>query len=52
MKTVTVELTAKQVDLLRGILFEYYSTHNYIFDEELKLHRELEDILADAEDSF
>ena len=52
MDKVQVALTSQQVDLLRGVLFEYYSSHSYHDDSERDLHAELEVLLADAEDSF
>lgn len=50
-KTVSVNLTATQIDYLRGVIYEYYNTHNaeYLEDQESVLHSQLEEILADAE---
>ena len=52
--TVTVKLTAQQVDMLRGVLYEYYrnSDRAYADSDERRIHMQLENILADAEDSF
>jgi len=48
-KTVFVELTPAQIDLLRGVLFEYYA-ENEVFDStEETVRQELEIVLADAE---
>ena len=50
-KTVSVQLTATQIDYLRGIIWEYYNTHNasYLDKSEPLLHSQLEEILANAE---
>lgn len=50
--TVSVELDSFQLDLLRGIIFEYYQNNEYHDSFEVELHNELEVILADAENSF
>lgn len=52
--TVTIKLTSKEVDYLRGVLYEYYRTNQipYQDDDERLLHQQLEDILANAEESF
>lgn len=52
MQTVNIQLTASQVDLLRGVLFEYYSQNNYFDESEKAIHEKLEIILAEAENSF
>jgi hypothetical protein len=52
MDTTFVQLTASQVDLLRGVLYEYYSNHNYSDETEKAIHADLEILLAEAEDSF
>ena len=51
-KPVSVSLTAKQIDVLRGVLYEYYLTHDYHDREELDIHQELENILGIAEDEI
>jgi hypothetical protein len=56
-KTVNISLTAKQIDLLRGVLWEYYEnnpdpTFSYYDSEEKELHSQVEEILAYAEDEF
>lgn len=50
--TINISLTAQQIDLLRGVLYEYYLTHDYHNKEELAIHQELENILAIAEDEI
>ena len=52
MNKVNISLTSEQVDLLRGVLFEYYLTHNYHDQRESDIHAQLEIILANAENSF
>ena len=51
-KSVNVSLTAKQIDVLRGVLYEYYLTRDYHDREELDIHQELENILGIAEDEI
>lgn len=51
-ETISVDLTAQQIDLLRGILFEYYAHHNAHDDAEEQIRLELEIILADAENEL
>ena len=48
---INVSLTPTQIDYLRGIIYEYYNTHNapYLDKNEPLLHSQLEEILADAE---
>jgi hypothetical protein len=50
-KTINVSLTPTQIDYLRGVIYEYYNTHNasYLDNQEPLLHSQLEEILADAE---
>jgi hypothetical protein len=50
-KSVSVKLTPTQIDYLRGIIYEYYNTHNasYLDKSEPLLHSQLEEILAAAE---
>jgi hypothetical protein len=50
-KTINVSLTPTQIDYLRGVIYEYYNTHNasYLDKNEPLLHSQLEEILADAE---
>lgn len=46
---VNIQLTGPQIDLLRGVLYEYYS-RNLPFDStEEQIRLELEILLADAE---
>ena len=52
MKTTNIKLTAQQVDLLRGVLFEFYSVNDYKEILEKQLHSEIEEILADAENDL
>ena len=52
LKQVTVTLTPQQVELLRGVLYEYYKENEYHEPVEETIHREVEEILADAEDQF
>ena len=52
MKTTNVKLTAQQVDLLRGVLFEFYKDNSYNDKLEEQLHSEVEEILADAENDL
>jgi hypothetical protein len=48
---VSVKLTPTQIDYLRGIIYEYYNTHNIPYQDiqESEIHSQLEVILADAE---
>jgi len=50
-KSIAVNLTANQIDYLRGLIYEYYNTHqaDYLGPDEPLLHSQLEEILADAE---
>ena len=50
-KTVSVKLTPTQIDYLRGVIYEYYNTHNipYFDNQESVLHSQIEEILAAAE---
>jgi hypothetical protein len=50
-KTVSVKLTPTQIDYLRGIIYEYYNTHNIPYQDiqESEIHSQLESILAAAE---
>lgn len=50
-KTATVTLTLEQVDMLRGVLYEYKANFE-MTDLEEDLRLELEEILADAEDEI
>ena len=52
-KTVSVQLTPTQIDYLRGVIYEYYNTHNasYLDKNEPLLHSQLEEILAAAENA-
>jgi hypothetical protein len=52
-KTVSVKLTPTQIDYLRGVIYEYYNTHNasYLDKSEPLLHAQLEEILAAAENA-
>lgn len=52
MKTTNIKLTAQQVDLLRGVLFEFYKDNSYNDKLEEQLHSEVEEILADAENDL
>lgn len=51
-KTVNVSLTAEQIDVLRGVLFEYYSQNEVFDNQEETVRLQLEDILADAENEL
>ena len=51
-KKVSLKLNFDQVALLRSVLYEYYSENDYMCEVEKKTHESLEEILADAEDSF
>ena len=50
--SVNIKLTFSQIDLLRGVLYEYYNKHNYYNSEEESIHAQLEQILADAENEI
>ena len=54
-KTAKIQLNNQQIQLLRGVLYEYYnnpSNPNPYFDKtEEFLHNQLETILAKAEDA-
>ena len=49
-KTVNVSLTPQQIEVLRGVMFEYYSQNEAFDVSEEKIRQELEEILADAEE--
>ena len=49
---VNIQLTGPQIDLLRGVLYEYYTTHNPHDENEESIRLELEILLADAETEF
>jgi hypothetical protein len=51
MKNVKIEMTNIEIQVLRGILFEYYNTlkQQYMCDEESAAHASLEYKLAQAE---
>jgi hypothetical protein len=53
MSNINISLTPTQIDYLRGIIYEYYNTHNasYLDKSEPLLHSQLEEILADAENA-
>ena len=53
-KTAKIQLNNQQIQLLRGVLYEYYNTQNatYLDSEEPLLHSQLETILAAAEDQI
>ena len=52
MKNVKIEMTNVEIQVLRGILFEYYQTlkQDYMCVEESEAHESLEYKLARAED--
>jgi hypothetical protein len=52
-KTIAINLTPTQIDYLRGVIYEYYNTHNasYLDKSEPLLHAQLEVILAAAENA-
>ena len=52
MKQVNVTLTASHIELLRGVLYEYYKENEYLGPLEETIHSEVEEILADAEDQL
>jgi hypothetical protein len=47
-----IKLTFSKIDILRGVLYEYYNTHSYYNSEEEAIHAQLEQILADAENEI
>jgi hypothetical protein len=51
MKNVKIELTNIEIQVIRGILFEYYVTlkQEYMCDEESEAHASLEYKFAQAE---
>lgn len=53
MSNINISLTPTQIDYLRGVIYEYYNTHNasYFDNQESVLHSQLEEILADAENA-
>lgn len=51
-KTITVELDSFQIDMLRGVMFEYFNENGTTSDFEEEIRLQLEDILADAEDEL
>ena len=54
MKNVKIEMTNVEIQVLRGIIFNYYSerelNQSYMCDEESAAHESLEYKLARAED--
>ena len=52
MQNVKIEMTNVEIQVLRGILFEYYQTlkQDYMCVEESEAHASLEYKLAQAED--
>ena len=50
MKTTTVTLTNEQIQLLRGLLQDYYSNNFPQDEEEERDVEELEEILGEAEE--
>lgn len=50
MKTTTVTLTNEQIQILRGVLQEYYSENFPQDEQEQTIVEELEEILGVAED--
>lgn len=51
-KTINVQLTADQIEILRGVLYEYYSENAAYNNKEEQVRQQLENILADAEDEI
>lgn len=54
-KPVSIKLNNSQIQLLRGVLYEFYNQPNSQYQDlqEKQLHQELETILAKAEnDSY
>jgi hypothetical protein len=51
-KTVNIQLTQDQIDVLRGVLFEHYSENAAFNKHEEDVRQQLEAILADAEDEI
>jgi hypothetical protein len=51
-KTINVQLTRDQIDVLRGVLFEHYSQNAAFNKHEEDVRQQLEAILADAEDEI
>jgi hypothetical protein len=51
-KIVNVQLTADQIEILRGVLYEYYSENAAYNNKEEQVRQQLEAILADAEDEI
>lgn len=51
-KTIKVSLTLDQIDVLRGVLYEYYSENLAYNNKEEQVRQQLENILADAEDKI
>lgn len=51
-KTINVQLTADQIEILRGVLYEYYSQNAAYNKKEEQVRQQLENILADAEDAI
>ena len=51
MKNVKIELTNNEIQVIRGILFEYYVTlkQEYMCEEEREAHASLESKFAQAE---
>jgi hypothetical protein len=51
-KTVNIQLTQDQIEVLRGVLYEYYSENAAYNNKEEQVRQQLEAILADAEDEI
>jgi hypothetical protein len=51
-KTIKVSLTLDQIEVLRGVLYEYYSQNSVYNNKEEQVRQQLENILADAEDEI
>jgi predicted DNA-binding protein (UPF0251 family) len=51
-KTINVQLTLDQIEVLRGVLYEYYSQNAAYNKKEEQVRQQLENILADAEDAI
>jgi|688.fasta_scaffold806816_3 hypothetical protein len=52
MSKNTVELSFDELQVLRAVLYEYYSENDYMCEVEMKSHESLEQKLSTLEDQF
>jgi hypothetical protein len=52
MSKNTLELSFDELQVLRAVLYEYYSENDYMCEVEMKSHESLEQKLSTLEDKF